>query len=254
MINFTIRASELALIMSESKAKTSTKSHKVKTESGEIIVIKQTDESTKAKDVLSEGAKTHIETMARKHVYQYESCINSKYLDKGIWVENEVIQLYNDVFFCNAVKNTERKILEVAPGCFLTGECDFQDEQTKKITDIKSSWSIETFPETKKVAIKDACKAGYDWQGRAYMMLWNYDLFEIAYGIVDTPEELLYESQLLDDKFMSAHRVSHIDKVLRITAIEFKRDLALEEKIKEKIKHAYVYFNRVVEEILSDHK
>lgn len=246
---FEIRCHELSNIMAEPKAKTSTKTHKVKTEKGEIIDIKLTDPSTKEKDVLSEGAKTYIETMARRYVYKYTPSISNKYLDKGIWVEDDSINLYNQVFFTNLTKNKERKTIEIAPNCFLSGEWDLEQEKARKIIDIKSPWSTETFPETKKIALNDAKKAGYDWQLRGYLILRDYDLGEVAYCLVNTPSDLLrdFEADL------SMHNVDHISPALRVTTCEFKRDSNLDEKIKERIIAASIYFNQVINEIYKDH-
>lgn len=252
MIDFTIRCSELFNIMTDPKASSSTMTKKFETIDGEVISIKlpNPDKPAKLKDALSQGAKTYIETMARRYVYKYESEINSKYLDKGIAVEDDAIALYNSVFFCNATKNKERKIVKVADGCFLSGECDIDIKSLKKIVDIKCPWSLEQFPETKASAKKDAEKAGYDWQGRGYMMLWDYDMFEVAYCMVSTPDYLIPEYMIGH----SMHSVDRIDPELRITTAQWARDKEIEQKIKLRIFEAGLYFNEMVKVILDDHK
>lgn len=204
-----IRASSLGLIMTEPKLKTET---------------------------LSAGAKTYIKKLAREFVYNFEEDISSKYMDKGIIVEDTAIALYNSVFFTDYKKNTERKTNE-----WVTGECDIFTG--KKIIDIKSSWSLATFP----CISEDGIDKGYEWQGRAYMMLWDCDEFENAYCMVNTPEELLrYDQEDL-------HYVDNIDESLRVTITPYKRDLELEEKIKVKCEAAQQYFNEVLEQIAQDH-
>lgn len=204
-----IRASSLGLIMTEPKLKTET---------------------------LSAGAKTYIKKLAREFVYNFEEDISSKYMDKGIIVEDASIALYNSVFFTDYKKNTERKTNE-----WVTGECDIFTG--KKIIDIKSSWSLATFP----CISEDGIDKGYEWQGRAYMMLWDCDEFENAYCMVNTPEELLrYDQEDL-------HYVDNIDESLRVTITPYKRDLELEEKIKVKCEAAQQYFNEVLEQIAQDH-
>lgn len=47
---------------------------------------------------LSAGAKTYLDTLAKEFVYSYERTISSKYLEKGLMVENDSIELYNSVF------------------------------------------------------------------------------------------------------------------------------------------------------------
>lgn len=187
-------------------------------------------------ELLSVGAKTYITKLAKEFVYGYEEIISSKYMDKGILLEDASIDLYNRVMFTNHVKNTERKTNE-----WITGECDIYTES--KIIDIKTSWSLATFPCVSTDGISD----DYEWQLRAYMMLWNVDMAEIAYCMVSTPDELIkYEQEEL-------HYVDNIDEALRITITPYKRDLALEDKIKVKCEAAQNYFNEILELIAQDH-
>lgn len=204
-----IRASSLGLIMTEPKLKT---------------------------EILSVGAKTYIKNLAREFVYNFEEDISSKYMDKGIIVEDAAIALYNRVFFTDYKKNEERKTND-----WITGECDIYTG--KKIIDIKSSWSLATFP----VLSEDGIDKQYEWQGRAYMMLWDCDYFENAYCMVSTPEELLrYDQEDL-------HYVDNIDESLRVTITPYERDLKLEEQIIIKCEAAQNYFNEVLERIALDH-
>src|SRR3546814_17941345 len=80
------------------------------------------------------------------------------------------IELYNSVFFTDHKKNTERRTND-----WITGECDIFDGRT--IKDIKSAWSLATFPKTPA----SAHDSGYEWQGRAYMWLWGAEEFELAF-------------------------------------------------------------------------
>jgi len=211
MIKF--RASSLSKIMTEPKSKS---------------------------EVLSVGAKTYIEDLAKEFVYGFKETFSSKYTDKGNIVEQASIDLRNDVFFTDYQKNTERREDD-----FLTGECDIFTGS--RIIDIKSSWSLATFPATVERATADATKAGYDWQLRAYMRLWNVDESEINYCMVNTPDELVgYEDANL-------HYVDHIDPALRVTRVVIKRSLDLEDKIIEKVTAAREYFNTITQMIASDH-
>jgi len=185
---------------------------------------------------LSAGAKTYCEQLAKEFVYGYEQTVSSKYMEKGIMVEDESIELYNTVFFKSASKNTERKT-----NAWITGECDI--EQDDRITDIKSAWSLDTFP----VTAEQAHDSGYEWQGRAYMMLWDKPMFEVAWCLVDTPSELVgYE----DEKM---HYVSHLDPALRVTTVRYARDLVLEERIKVKAESANAYIQKIIRDIVEQH-
>lgn len=187
-------------------------------------------------EALSKGAKTVLEKMAKEFVYSYNEVISGKYMDKGIIVEDESIELYNRVFFTDYKKNTERRTND-----WVTGECDIFTGS--KIIDIKSSWSLPTFPATRTAGMDK----GYEWQLRAYMMLWNVDYSELAYCMVNTPDELIkFEQEEL-------HYVDAIDEALRVTIVPYERDRDLEEKIKFKVDAARQYLAQIVEEIKSQH-
>jgi hypothetical protein len=186
---------------------------------------------------LSAGAKTFCEQIAGEYVYGYQKVLTGKYLEKGIQVEDRSIELYNSVFFTNHVKNTERRVNE-----WITGECDIFTGRA--IKDIKSAWSLDTFPKT----ASQAHSALYEWQGRAYMWLWDVDEFELAYCLVDTPDELVgYEDEEL-------HFVEHrIAPHLRVTVCRYQRDAELERRMQIKAKAANKYINEVIADIINQH-
>lgn len=240
MSDYRFRCSSLGLIMSNAQSV----DEQYVTE--EIAAIqrktKRSDEEKallqEAKDKsLSAGAKTYIESLAKEELYGFKEIITGKYMDKGLIVEDESIQLYNSVFFTDYVKNTERRTNE-----WITGECDVIVPGVAGI-DIKSAWSLATFPAT-SAAAHDTL---YEWQCRGYMMLWNVPLWEVAYCMVNTPDELIkYEQE-------SLHYVDHIDEALRVTIIKYERDMDLEAKIIAKVKAARQYFDQITAQIKRDH-
>jgi len=195
-----------------------------------------TDPKTKGA-VLSEGAKTYLEGVAKELVYGYTYCPTAKYMEKGTLVEDQSIALYNSVFFTNYTKNTERRETD-----FLTGECDIFTGS--KIIDIKSAWSLHTFPAT---AAMGASKE-YEWQMRGYMKLWDVDEAEVAYCLVNTPDELVgYEDPDL-------HYVDHIDEVLRVTRVQYTRDRELEDKMEARALAAQKYVIEAMQRIGEEHQ
>jgi hypothetical protein len=191
--------------------------------------------SNKPED-LSVGAMTYCRQLAKEFVYGYRGTVSTKQMEKGIICEDESIALYNDVFFTNFVKNTQRKKND-----WLTGECDI--DTGTKIVDIKTSWSLSTFPCVKS----DAYDSDYEWQGRSYMMLWDRPIFELAFCMVSTPLELIgYEDE-------AAHIVDHIDPTLRVTTAEYRREMDKEELIKIKATSARKYIDEIIDQITRDH-
>jgi len=187
-------------------------------------------------ETLSVGAKTAITKLAKEAVYGYDERISSKPMQKGIQVEDQSIELLNSVLFTSYTKNTERKTNE-----WITGECDIFTGS--KIIDIKSSWSLATFP----ALAEDGENKTYTWQLAAYMWLWDVDSAAIAYCLVSTPEELIgYEDRQL-------HIIDHITPEMRVTLVNQERDKAMEAKIIEKVEAGREYYRQVIERIANEH-
>ena len=190
----------------------------------------------KGEDELSVGAKTYVTKLAKEMIYGYDERVTTKYMDKGLRVEDESIDLYNAVHLTSYSKNMERKTNE-----WITGEADIVADD--RIIDIKSSWCLTTF----YVLADQGRNTGYEWQLRAYMMLWDKPRADIAYCLVSTPDDLIgYESKQL-------HKVDHINRELRVTIVPYERDAALEDKIKIKVQAARVYYDQIIQEISKQH-
>lgn len=173
----------------------------------------------KKTEVLSAGCKTYIKELVKEDLFNYRTTIDSKYLTKGIDLEDTSINLYNEVHNTLYLKNTERLSNE-----FITGECDINTEDT--IIDIKTSWSLETFPP----APEDINNKDYEWQLRAYMWLYDKPKAELAYCMVSTPDYLLKDW----DNY-KIHKVDKHDPFLRVTTISFERDKDKEQEIMERV-------------------
>jgi hypothetical protein len=173
----------------------------------------------KKSETLSATCKTYIKELVKEDLFGYKSTIDSKYLTKGIDMEDTSIDLYNEVHSTLYLKNTERLENE-----FITGECDINAED--KIIDIKSSWSLETFP----ASPEDVNNKDYEWQLRGYMMLYNKPKAELAYCMVSTPDYLLKEWDNL-----GIHKVDSHDPFLRVTTISFERDRDKERDIIDRV-------------------
>ena len=197
-----------------------------------------TEPRSKSEGVLSVGAKTYIRELAAQEIFGVEFEISSKAIEKGIEVEGDSIDLLNSVRGLSLFKNTERKSND-----FITGECDLFDSEAKRGHDIKSSWSIATFP----ITVADCEDRLYEWQMRGYMALWNADEWEVNYCLVDTPDRLIgFEP-------MPLHVVSHLPEWMRVTTWTVKRDLDKEAAIYEKVKAANEYLNLVINEFDQTH-
>ena len=197
-----------------------------------------TEPRSKSEGVLSVGAKTYIRELAAQEIFGVDFEVSSKYIEKGIEAEGDSIDLLNSVRGLSLTKNTERRDNE-----FITGECDLFDDDAKRGHDIKTSWSIATFP----IIVADCEDKLYEWQMRGYMALWDADEWEVNYCLVDTPDRLIgFEP-------MQLHVVSHLPEWMRVTTWTVKRDLDKEAAIYEKVKAANEYLKLVISEFDQTH-
>lgn len=187
---------------------------------------------------LSKGAKSALMAYAKEMLYGYSKEVTSKDMDKGIQCEPASIDLFNRVHFTRHVKHIGRVQNDI-----LSGECDIL-VPGKETIDIKTSWNLDTFP-----AISDDCHDPmYEWQGRAYMHLYDTQRHTVAFCLVSTPDELIPRWEQID-----LHKVDHIDPALRVTKITYRRDARLENKMIAKCKAAQKYLLELTERIIAEH-
>ena len=185
-------------------------------------------------EALSQTAKSYIIQKAKEDFYGYKNELTNKYVLKGIEQEQDSIDLLNLVRVELWTKNEER-----AENEWLTGCCDIITEDS--IIDIKTSWSLDTFPST-TYELKDL--NDYEWQGRAYMWLYDMPTFELCYVMVSTHPELLSQFDPYD-----IHEVDHIAPEKRITSITFERDKELEIQMQERLIEATAFYNEVITQL-----
>ena len=177
----------------------------------QLITLGSLIEKKNARPSLSATAKNYLELLHKEEVFNRRKEIISKYLDKGIQVEEQSISLYTEVYNKLLLKNKERFTNE-----FITGEPDnIQDV----VRDFKSSWDFSTFPlYADEVPTKD-----YYWQLQGYMELTGLEQAELIYCLVDTPAELIE-----DEKRRTSWKLGHIE---------------LPEKLEREIESNMIYQN-----------
>jgi hypothetical protein len=183
---------------------------------------------------MGQTAKGYIIQKAKQEFFEYQGELNSKYLNKGLAQEQDSIDLLNLVRLEDYKKNEERVENEWLSGC-----CDIITDTS--IIDIKTSWSLDTFPAT-IYELKDT--SDYEWQGRAYMWLYDMPSFELCYVMVTTAPEIMgeYENGAL-------HYVDHIAPEKRITSITFERDKEIEIQMAERLILATEFYNEVLTQL-----
>ena len=159
---------------------------------------------------LPEGAKTYIKELVDREVYKYQVSFSSRETDKGTQVEDESIEVYNRLFFTDYKKLVEGDEYYSLEDEFTTGHADIISVSEKKVIDIKSSFTKKTFPKFSE----DGINSTYTWQVKNYLRLLGWTKGEIAYVLVNTPEELVGEWEE-----SSLHYADNIEDRLRVTTI-----------------------------------
>jgi len=175
-------------------------------------------------ETLSETTKTFAENWVKESIYGIKNEINSKYLTKGIELEDEAIDKaidWLDLPF--AIKN--EKFFEDE---FFTGTPDLILED--EVLDIKNSWDAFTFP----LFEKEIPTKAYFYQLQIYMHLTGKTKARLVYLLLNTPEKLIYEPQ---------HKYDNVDKKYRIKSFSIEYDAELIKEMQTRVKTVREYIN-----------
>jgi hypothetical protein len=142
--------------------------------------------------------------------------LSSKYLTKGILLENEAIEFASKVLYggIKAYKNEDIYANE-----WLVGTPDVILENS--IIDTKCSWNRKTLLDSALELNTD-----YEWQLRGYMFLCNKEFATLFYYLGDTPAAANFGTKV---------SYSHLEDFERWVSYEFKRDLDKEQEIIDKV-------------------
>ena len=198
---------------------------------------------------LSATAKTYCKKWLKFYEFGRKRPLVSKYLTKGITQEEEGFKLICEVLDLGMVFKNE----ESAEDGYSRGTSDLNLSDT--IIDNKCSWDLETFPAYENF-MPDA---GYEWQIRGYMELYNKPKGKLIYTLVDTPQHLI-ESEAkrfcfqMDETFTEAiynefeHNMTYGDiepsKRVKVFNIERKEDTA--ELIRNRVIECRNYIESII--------
>lgn len=157
---------------------------------------------------LSDGAKTYVKEVWLENEKGFVEEITDKKLKKGKQGEEDAIRLISDVDRITYYKNSKRVYKDN-----ITGECDvidvFKDiefggkyfDRIKVIHDTKCSWNPRTF-------MSSSLTTSYEWQGRAYLYLYDADIFKLRFCLVDCPPDVFKDEY---DRFRAIHKIRRKD-------------------------------------------
>lgn len=141
---------------------------------GSIMTNQPGKKDTKSLAELSQSAKDELIKIYVKQVYGREKEISSKYIEKGLAVEEDSITLLSMIKEKFFVKNEERKEND-----FISGLPDI----IAPLHDTKSCWDIHTFYVHKTKPLKK----DYEWQMQGYCELYQEDSGKVVFCLIDTP-------------------------------------------------------------------
>lgn len=191
-------------------------------------------------DKPSDTAKKYVEDYVHEELYGIREEVNTPAMRKGVMLEQSAIDLVNRVMFTNYEKADLRGDLG-----WLVGHPDTVFEN--KVIDWKCAWTFNTFAKTQEQMDKKVDKMKYDWQIRAYMMLFDLEHGEVCDVLLSTPEELIPR---WEDN--SIHLINHIPESHRITfSSRIERCAKMEEEIKERYEIANEYYLHYKNQLLN---
>ena len=178
-------------------------------------------------ETLSQTTKSYLEEWVKEQIYGVKKQINSKYIQKGLALEDTAIEFYsvaeNKSFMIKNIDHFEDDFFTGTPDCI------FEDV----VYDFKTSWDCYTFP-----LFDEVPDMGYYYQLQVYMHLMGLKKAKLVYTLQDTPDYLTYEELV---------SYSHVENKYRIKEFDIDYDPAVIETAKAKIIECRDY----VKELLS---
>jgi len=181
-------------------------------------------------EVLSETTKSYLQEWTKEQIYGVRQVITSKYLTKGIEVEQDSINFAEKVLGWDlAVKNEDSYEDD-----FFTGTPDVIFPRDK-VVDIKSSWDCFTFPLFEdEIPTKD-----YYYQLQVYMHLTGLKKAELVYVLMETPEDLT----------RIHYDYSQVEPKHRVKVYEVEYDHSVIEDLQQRVNNAREYINQLIQTI-----
>jgi hypothetical protein len=131
---------------------------------------------------LSETAISYLIDIYTESLTGRRDEVSTRYMEKGIKVESNAINILSELHGIFYIKNEERKYND-----FIQGECDIDSEDYDTIIDIKSSWDLYTFSPKRNKKLDKI----YEWQLLAYMDLFSKRKSKIVFVLENTPNDII---------------------------------------------------------------
>lgn len=187
---------------------------KIRASAGGKIMTSPKDKN----ELISQTTKTYVYEWLKEAIYGVKKEISSKYIIKGLKMEDTAIDKaidWLDIPF--AIKNEQSFIDE-----YFTGTPDLIVDGV--VYDIKCSWDCFTFPLFEaEIPTKD-----YFYQLQIYMHLTGCRKAKLVYVLLNTPDELVYETK---------YDYSDLDKKYKIKTFDVEYDETVISTLTDRVKN-----------------
>ena len=177
-------------------------------------------------ETLSQTTKSYLEEWVKEQIYGIKKQINSKYLQKGLALEDQAIEFYSVAMD----KDFMIKNLDHFEDDFFTGTPDCMHEGV--VYDFKTSWDCFTFP-----LFDQEPDMGYYYQLQVYMHLTGLRKAKLVYTLQDTPDYLTHEEPV---------SYAHVDNSYRVKEFEIDYDPMVIETAKSRIQDCRDYVKELL--------
>lgn len=170
---------ELANLLQECNTGVNENGRKTKWTDTKAARVKSLQRKEKGEDELSSGIITHLEDVFRAVFWRRRRHLANKYLDKGLLVEQDILDLASQLDGEFYIKNGSRYEND-----YLQGEWDnFQG----KIRDAKANYDMKTYDEAELTSLYSWQIKGYSFIAKDVFNLDHYPQGELMYGLVNNP-------------------------------------------------------------------
>ena len=162
-------------------------------------------------ETLSETTKTYLKEWLTSEIYGVQKNIQSKYLTKGVILENEaidrVVEWLDFPLMIKNEKHFEDNNFQGTPDLFLNDDT---------VIDIKCSWDCFTFP----LFENEIPTTDYYYQLQVYMWLTGRTKAKLIYVLLNTPDGLSYDETFDYSNIDKKYRTKVFDIDFNQTIIE----------------------------------
>jgi hypothetical protein len=192
-------------------------------------------------ELLSKTTITYIEEWMKEQIYGRRKRTESKYMDKGILMEDEAIEFVSSYYpeMPLLIKNEKNFASEYMTG---TPDITFSDE----VIDIKCSWDCFTFP----LFEKELPEKNYYWQLQGYFHLTGASRGRIIYVLTNTPDSIVEKeisySPDREDEIIAYHNYRNIPDKYKVKSFDVLRNDEDIERIKQRVIECRNYINQLL--------